>query len=121
MASEISISANFSCSKNGATVGGTGTKSIDMAGTAAISNVQAVGTTTEALVIGDITNVGYLFLKNLDSTNFVQIGLNTPVADADAFCTLLPGEFALVPTRLETIYAKANTAGINLLVAAASL
>ena len=121
MANEIQISASLNISKNGATFTGTGTINVTQSGNPSIANLQAVGTTTEALSIGDITAVGYVFLKNIDATNFVQVGLATPVTDADAMITLLPGEFALFPTRLETIYAKANTASCNVLVVAGSL
>lgn len=38
--------------------------------------VQEVGTTEEPLVIGDVPSagLGYMWIKNLDPTNFVQIG-----------------------------------------------
>lgn len=121
MANEISISALLSISRSGATLAGTGNLSITQSGIPSSSNVQAIGTTSEALDLGDITALGYLFLKNLDATNYVEISLQSTVTSADAFVTLLPGEFALIPTRLEAIYAKANTAGINLLVVAGSL
>jgi hypothetical protein len=121
MANEIQLSASLSCTKSGATVTGTSSNVITQAGTPSIANVQIVGTTTEALLIGDITNIGYVYLKNLDATNFVQVGLNTPVADADSFITLLAGECAVFPTRLEVIYAKANTAPCNVQVVAVSL
>ncbi len=121
MANEISISALLSISRSGATISGAGNLSIDQSGALNSGNVQAIGTTTEALDLGDITAVGFLFVKNQDATNYVEIGLVNPVATGDAFITLRPGEFALVPTRHESIYAKANTAPVNLLVIAGSL
>lgn len=121
MANEITIAATLSIARNGATLVGSGNFNIDQVGLASASNVQAIGTTTEALDIGDITAIGFLFVKNLDATNYVELGLVTPVSAADAFITLRPNEFALVPTRLEAIYAKANTAPVNLLVVAGSL
>ena len=72
-------------------------------------------------MLGDVTAVGYWFFKNLDPSNYVEISLQATVTSADAFCTLLPGECALIPSRLETFYAKANSAPLNLLVVAASL
>ena len=95
--------------------------SITQVGAQKIANVQIVGTTTEALVLGDVTTIGYLALTNLDATNFVQIGLATPVDASNAFCKLLPGESALIPTRQTTIYALADTASVNLDVLAIEL
>jgi hypothetical protein len=121
MANEIQISASLAVNRSGATFTGIGSSNITQAGTPSIANTQVIGTTTEALLIGDVTAIGYLFIKNLDASNYVEIGLATPVLPASAFITLLPGECALVPTRLETIYALANSAPVNLLVVAASL
>lgn len=121
MANEIQISASLAVNRSGATFTGIGSSNITQAGTPSIANTQVIGTTTEALVIGDVTAVGYWFLKNLDASNYIEVGLLTPVTSADAFITLLPGECALIPSRLETFYAKANSAPLNLLVVAASL
>lgn len=85
------------------------------AGTNNIGNVQNIGTTTEALVFGDVTTIGYMFLKNLDATNYVEFDLNTPVSTT-AFCKLLPGECAFIPTRQTTIYGKSNTAAVDVMV-----
>jgi hypothetical protein len=121
MANEIQISAALTINRSGATFTGTGSSSITQAGSPNIANTQVIGTSTEALVIGDVTAVGYLFLKNLDASNRIDISLATPVVANAAFCTLLPGECALIPTRLETIYALADSAPANLLVVAGSL
>jgi hypothetical protein len=122
MANEIQISASLAVSRSGATFTGVGSSTITQAGTPSIANTQVIdNVTTEALLIGDVTAVGYLFVKNLDASNYVELSLATPVLPAAAFVTLLPGECALIPTRLEVIYAKANSAPVNLLVVAASL
>lgn len=121
MANEIQISASLAVNRNGATFTGVSSSNITQSGTPSIANTQIIGATTEALVLGDVTAVGYIFLKNLDPSNFIEISLATPVVAGAAFVTLLPGECALIPTRLETIYALANSAPCNLLVVAASL
>ena len=81
--------------------------------------VQNIGTTAEALVLGDIAaaNNGYVCLRNLDPTNYVDLSLindgSTP------FARLNPGEFAVFRlTASATYYAKAHTAAINLEVVA---
>lgn len=121
MANEITISAALSVNKTGMSLSGLGSLSITQSETGNSSTIQNIGTSTEQLVFTDIDNIGYVFLKNLDDTNYIEIGLITAVSSANAFLTLLPGEFALVPTRQETIYAKANTAACNLLIVAAEL
>ena len=121
MANEITTSASLTVNRSGATFTGLGVNTITQAGSPSIANTQTIGTTSEALLIGDVTAVGYWFLKNLDASNYVEISLQSTVTTADAFCTLLPGECALIPSRLEVFYAKANSAASNLLVVAASL
>lgn len=114
MANEITVAVSITCTKNGATVTGTASNTITMAGEQFISNVQAVGTSNEALVVGDVSTVGWVFCKNLDATNYVEVSLDN--AQADIIATLLPGEAALFKPGTTTLYAKANTAGCNLQV-----
>lgn len=115
----FSVTAGVTLSAGG-TITGTGSGTITQAGTDNIGSVQNIGTSTEALVIGDVTTIGYLFLKNLDATNYVEISLTSPVG-AEAFIKLLAGECAFLPTRQTTIYGKANTAAVDLLVVAMEL
>lgn len=110
MANEITISAGIQLIKNGVSIAASVSKVITQAENGNIATVQSIGLATEALVLTDIDNIGYVFVKNLDPTNFVMLGLVTPVLAANAMITLLPGEFALFPTRLETIYSLADTA-----------
>jgi len=121
MANEIQMTASLIVNKDGTALNGTASKVVDMSGSAKIASTQNIGTTTEALAIGDITNMGYLYVKNLDSTNFVLIGLTSPVQASNAMVHLKPGEFALIPTRQETIYAIADTAACNIDIVAGSL
>ena len=104
MANEINMSATLTSSKSGLTITGYGQKYVDQAGSEMIASIQNIGTNTEAIAIGDITNIGKLFVKNLSETDNILLGLNTPVVAGDAFATLLPGEFCMVPTRQEVIY-----------------
>lgn len=115
----VSVTASVALAAGGS-ISGSGSISASQAGTNNIGNVQNIGTTTEQLTYGDVTTIGYLFLHNLDSTNYVEFDLNTPVAGT-AFCKLLPGESAFIPTRQTTIYAKANTAACDVHVVAFEL
>lgn len=120
MADEISIIAQLSINKPPFTfTGGGRTKLISQSGTGNQGSTQTIGTTTEAIALTDIDDLGYIYVENIDATNFVMIGLVTPVSASNAFAHLLPGEFCLVPTRQETIYAIADTSACNCVVAAA--
>ena len=107
----------------GAVVGVATPAAINQVGTNSIGNVQNIGTTTEAIVLGDVTTIGYLMLINLDATNFVSVGLATPVTTGpgNAFAKLLPGEFCIIPTRQTVIYALADTAACDVFVVAIEL
>ena len=115
MANETTLTVGLANTRSGVTVSGSVSLSITQSGTNNLANIQNIGTTTEALVFGDVTTIGYLMVKNLDATNYVELDLNTPVAGT-AFAKLLPGEGCVIPTRQTTIYGKANTAACDCLV-----
>lgn len=117
----LSFSARLSVSGSGVSLVASGSDSVTQVGAQSLGNVQIIGTTTEAINFGDVGTPGYLFVKNEDPTNFVRIGLATPVSSGDAFATLLPGEFAFIPTRQATVYAIADTGACNLRVLIAEL
>ena len=118
MANEISVNITLTVSKNGTTVVGTCSKSITMAGNAFLGDVQAIGITYEAISFVD-TVPGYVFLKNNDATNFIEVALDN--AGSNKIAKLLPGQGMAWPTSSATLYAKADTAPCNMQVVAASL
>lgn len=120
MASEISAAVSLNASKGGATVTASGTKTADMAGDQMITNVQAVGTSAEALVVGDVSTIGYVLIKNLDATNYVEIGLDSGVS-TQVFGKLLAGDIMLLKASTATMYVKANTASCNIAVTVVEL
>jgi len=93
------------------------TKTIVQTEQSAYNNTQIVGITEEAIETGDIVTVGVVYLLNLDTVNFVDIGPDdTGMVD---FIRLLPGErwpFRLVPG--VAIMGKADTAPVRLQVTA---
>jgi hypothetical protein len=114
MANEIQLSAAVSVSKNGAAVSASGAAQATQSGNATIENIQNIGITQETLLLGDVGTPQYLFIKNLDATNFVQI-------DADSTFDKFPqkivaGGFIILAPETATIYAKADTAAVNVLV-----
>jgi hypothetical protein len=80
---------------------------------AAIENLQTVGTSAEALVVGDIGTPGWLCGVNTDATNYVDLSL---ASDGSApFAKVKAGQPFCLPVATKVIYAKANTAPVNLL------
>ncbi len=120
MANEINASISLGVNKNGVVLNGGGSKTADMAGDQGITNVQIIGTGAEAIVLGDVSTIGYVAFKNLDPTNYVELGLENTVITQN-FAKLLAGDVTLIKASTATMYAKANTAPCNLLVTAVEL
>lgn len=111
MANELALSVSLAYNKGFASLARTISGSITVSGTAYTYHVQNIGTAEETLVLGDVTPTGYALFRNLDATNFVELGKATTVY----VLKLKAGEWAVL--RLDswsTIYAKANTAAVDL-------
>lgn len=82
MANELTITGSISFSKSGTTasVSKTGI-TVDITGSNVLDITQTIGTSEEALVLGDVATPGYCIIENLDATNFVEIRPATGVAD----------------------------------------
>jgi hypothetical protein len=78
----------------------------DMSGTDAAHHTQTVGTSAEALDIGDITACGFVLIVNRDATNYVTLRMGEAGADV---VKLKAGEFALFRLAGNTPYAIADT------------
>lgn len=87
----------------------------DMSGNYIEAGIQNVGTTHEALDVGDVSTPGPCLFQNLDSTNFVEIGREIAAA-FQAFAKVGPGAFAgpIQPAAGVTWYVKADTAAVPL-------
>lgn len=112
MAQEITLSVNIAQTKNGVTFSKDFTGQFDVTGNTPISNVQNIGTSDETLALGDISTIGYIALRNLDNTNFIDIGYTS----GTYFARLKRGEFMVMRggPGLTAIHAKADTAVCNL-------
>lgn len=78
--------------------------------------IVSVGTSEEALTFGDISTLGYMALRNLDTTNYVDIGPESGGAMVP-MVRLKAGNVAIM--RLKpgiTVRAQANTAAVKLQV-----
>lgn len=108
MANEITLRAELSFSKSGSAASReSGTLTFDMSGADFARLTQTIGTSEEALNIGDVTTCGYLWIKNKDATNFVEL---RPASSGDDMIKLGPGQVALFPLTTSTPYAIADTA-----------
>ena len=113
MANEITITTRFDVTNGNYSPGVINISSAqyDQTAVGAAEGVQAIGTSEETLSTGDMTTYGWLFVRNLDATNYIQLGFSTGVYG----CRLEPGEPALFRAEpAATIYLKANTAACNL-------
>lgn len=116
MANEFSRTCTFSASKGGALLStGSLSKTSTMTGTYLASVTQLVGTSNEALSFNttDITGDVHITIKNLDSTNYVEIFKDN--ANSHLLSKLQAGEFCqLSGVPSASLYARANTAGCNI-------
>jgi hypothetical protein len=115
MANEISIAVDLRVSNAPYTLTQTKRLQVDQTAIGEGGSVQVVGTTEEALDFGDVSTLGWLYLENLDDTNFVEYGPDS--TGMVAFGKLEAGECAIL--RLKpgiTVKAKADTAECKVLV-----
>ena len=115
MAAELSISnLTISFAKTGSPSVSTTVAAITptVSGAQYMDNVQNVGTSEEAILLGDVAPGGYVFIQNLDTTNFVSLRQATAAAN---FIKLLAGEWAIFRMSVDTTapFAIADTAAVN--------
>jgi hypothetical protein len=115
MASEISVTGTLTDSTINVSIA-PGTQTIDQTNKRKISNVQNIPTTAAgtALTLGAVTVPGWSFFKNLDATNYVEIGDD----NAGTFIPVIrvdPGKY-VGPLKLGTTapLARANAAAVDL-------
>lgn len=115
MANEITITSGLQIIKGSLrSIIGPTSVTADLTGSRLIRNVQAVGTTHEALVVGDLASAGYCTITNLDTTNYAELGVDVSgtfygVVRVDA--GKVAGPFKLSSL---TRHVRANTAAVNL-------
>lgn len=92
MASEIEVRGRLTFAKSSASDGMDATGTFTFTGTRYYKGRQNVGTSEEALELGDAAAGGWVMLKNLDATNFVSVRQATGGTN---FIRMNAGEFAL--------------------------
>lgn len=83
----------------------------DISGTNYSKGSQTIGTSEEALELGDVATPGYGIYKNLDSTNFVEIRGATGAVDC---VKILAGKCALFYHSGSAPFAIADTANVEI-------
>lgn len=121
MANVISFGANLGLSGTGIAISGNASGNANQVGTNVIEETAALSVTTSQISIGSVSTIGYLFVKNMDATNSVRIGLATPVTIGNAAVQLQPNECCLIPTRQTVWYAIALAGTPEILVVAVEL
>lgn len=94
MANEIIARASLSVAKSG-TFQFRDSRDVPftMTGTYALSTTQTVGTSAEALLLGELTAArAWYWIKNIDSTNIVHL---LPASGGTPTTSIGPGEFIL--------------------------
>ena len=111
MAGEITQQISLQVTKNGATATMQPSARIDMAGTGINNNTQSISTSATLIDLSGITGApGNLAIKNLDATNFVEIGGDSGLTVFKI--KLRPGQSCMFQPSSGTIYAKADTAAV---------
>jgi len=117
MAGEITFSTSLKAQKGNSSVSQSATMAADMTGNQMMQATQNIGTTAELVDFGDITGVPQLvMIRNLDATNFVEIGGDSGLTVFKL--KIKKGQSALFEPTSGTLYAKANTAAVNIMTVA---
>ena len=109
----LRIAASIQDTTNSSTVG-TSSLTVTTSANYEYKEVKNIGTSEESIALpSDLTSAGtgYLYVKNRDATNYVQIGTATTVY----WMRVKAGEVAVVPldNAITTLYLKANTAACD--------
>jgi len=90
--SEINFSATLSASKGGAQATGSASGTADLSGTEMISSVQSTSTTGAAISYGGCDQIQALYVRNMDSSIAVTIGLTNGNPPTDVVSVLPAGK-----------------------------
>lgn len=112
MANELTVSCSltFTKSGNGDSKAYSGI-SIDVSGSKTTKIRQTIGTSEEALDIGDIGTCGFIIGKNLDATNYIEI---RPGSGETDLVKVGPGEPFMFRLAMSGPYAIADTASCDI-------
>lgn len=112
MANELTLAASLKFVKGNTNVSfaKSGVR-IDVTDKNYTSKTQAVGTSEEALSLGDVATPGYILIFNKDSTNYVSVRSGTGAAN---LIKVPAGGVALFNCEASAPYVVANTAAVDI-------
>jgi len=117
MANEGYFSINLKATKAGANVGQSTSKRFSMTGAEMLQATQNIGTSAETISFGGITGAPQMVLvQNLDATNYLELGGDSGLTVFKL--KVAAGQSAIFTPTSATLYAKANTAAVNVMVVA---
>ena len=93
MANEIRVSSNLQITKNSFTVTGASSQTLSLTGSSYIGNIQTIGTSYEALSLGDLSDIRYLSINNI-STASISVAMNSA---SQSFAVLRSGDTLILP------------------------
>lgn len=112
MADELSISCSLAFSKSGLTASlAFLADQLDVSGSNYHQNTQTVGTSEEALSLGDVATPGYIIVRNTDPTNYMEFRAGS---GADDLVKVRPGGRAMFEFTTSTPYVIANSAPVKI-------
>lgn len=116
MANEISVTSALSVAKTELAMSRSGTKQFDL--TAAVPamspGIIEVGTSHEALDLGDVAGAGgFCWFQNLGPTNYVELGVDVS-ATFYPLVRLYPGQATVFALGTTAPYARANSAAVRM-------
>jgi len=113
MANELRIEAQLEYSKSGVKESMHTSAFVDVSGDSFSKVIQEIptGSREQISVLADLGTYGYVFIKNIDSTNYVQIADED---DTNYFCKLKAGEFAMFRAADSDYWAIADTDAVDL-------
>ncbi len=107
MADEIRINAGINYKNLAVKAAKIFTATLDITGESYIMGTQQIGTSEEVILQGgDLGTPGYIIIRNVDLTNYVELGITTGVYSIK----LKAEEVALFRVNGATLYANADTA-----------
>jgi hypothetical protein len=112
MANELNLNLVFSVSNSGLAMSQQVGAQYNQSTAATSASVATVGTTESTISLAGITTPGFLYLKNMDSTSYVDVGR----ASGSYFVRVKPGEVALfrLQPAVITLYVIASGASVLL-------
>jgi hypothetical protein len=81
---------------------------------AGVQNIPTTAAGTALTFSSSVSTAGWAWFINLDSTNYVEIGGQTGGTTFIPIVRIKPGGFAFFRAATTTLYARANTAAVDL-------